>query len=136
MLLKKVDSIISKLDKTLLELEKKELKLKENIKEMNQLENIAEVAVIDSTKSESVRIDEVMSVIRKMQKVSDESKLEQINKMLSKIDADKDGQLQVDDVLKVMLILIRLSELFKKNYKFLCFFLDNRDNWQRKCKFE
>lgn len=101
MLLKKVDSIISKLDKTLLDLEKKESKLKENLKEMNQQENVSDDAVIDSSKSESVHIDEVMNVIRKMQKVPDESKLEQINKMLSKIDADKDGQLQVDDVLKV-----------------------------------
>lgn len=36
-----------------------------------------------------------------MQKVSDESKQDQILKLLEKIDVDKDGKLQVDDVLKV-----------------------------------
>lgn len=36
-----------------------------------------------------------------MKKVSDESKMEQIYKMLEKIDNDRDGQLKVDDVLKV-----------------------------------
>lgn len=39
-----------------------------------------------------------------MQKVPDESKFEQIYKMLGKIDLDKDGQLKVDDVLKVFII--------------------------------
>lgn len=36
-----------------------------------------------------------------MQKVTDESKLEQITELLDRIDDDHDGQLKVDDVLKV-----------------------------------
>lgn len=36
-----------------------------------------------------------------MQKVADESKVEKIFTLLGKIDDDKDGQLKVDDVLKV-----------------------------------
>lgn len=38
-----------------------------------------------------------------MQKVSDESKVEQIIKLLARIDDDKDGKLKVDDVLKVII---------------------------------
>lgn len=37
-----------------------------------------------------------------MQKVPDEQKVEQIQKLLGKIDVDKDGQLKVDDVLRVI----------------------------------
>lgn len=40
-----------------------------------------------------------------MQKLPDEPKLQQIHKMLGKIDVDKDGQLKVDDVLKVNITL-------------------------------
>lgn len=40
-----------------------------------------------------------------MQKLPDEPKLQQIHKMLGKIDVDKDGQLKVDDVLKVNIYL-------------------------------
>lgn len=37
-----------------------------------------------------------------MQKVPDESKLEQIQKMLGRIDDDKDGHLKVDDVVRIV----------------------------------
>lgn len=37
-----------------------------------------------------------------MQKIPDESKMDLITKMLDKIDSDKDGQLKVDDVLKII----------------------------------
>lgn len=100
MLLKKVDSIINKLDKTLTEMEKNCEKIP--VENFIQNDSTSASNKIESTKCESVRIDEVMSAIKKMQKVSDEAKLEQINKMLSKIDADQDGQLKVDDVLKVV----------------------------------
>lgn len=36
-----------------------------------------------------------------MQKLSDESKMQQIYKMLDKIDDDRDGKIEVEDVLKV-----------------------------------
>lgn len=38
-----------------------------------------------------------------MQKVNDESKLELITTLLARIDDDHDGQIKVDDVLKVMM---------------------------------
>lgn len=37
-----------------------------------------------------------------MQKVTDQSKIEQISTFLKKIDDDHDGHLKVDDVLKVV----------------------------------
>lgn len=37
-----------------------------------------------------------------MQKVPDEQKVEQIHKLLGKIDIDKDGQLKVDDVRRII----------------------------------
>lgn len=94
MLLKKVDSMITKLDKTLDDLEKKEAKSQENLKVAGAEE--------PSQKTELVQIEEIINAIRKMQKIPDESKLEQISKILGKIDVDKDGHLKVDDVLKVV----------------------------------
>lgn len=37
-----------------------------------------------------------------MQKVTDQSKMDQISTFLERIDDDRDGQLKVDDVLKVI----------------------------------
>lgn len=37
-----------------------------------------------------------------MQTVPDEKKVEQIHKLLGKIDIDKDGQLKVDDVMRII----------------------------------
>jgi len=94
-LLKKVDSMISKLDKVLADLENTEKKIQEGLKAGG-----AEDA--GGKTSELVRIDEIVNAIRKMQKLPDEPKLQQIHKMLGKIDIDKDGQLKVDDVLKII----------------------------------
>ncbi|KAJ6647318.1 Mitochondrial proton/calcium exchanger protein [Pseudolycoriella hygida] len=93
-LLKKVDSMISKLDKVLEDLENKEKKIQEVLK--------ADGTTDSGKTTELVRIDEIVNAIRKMQKLPDEPKLQQIHKMLGKIDVDKDGQLKVDDVLKII----------------------------------
>lgn len=120
-LLKKVDSMISKLDQVLANLDAKEAKLKATLAE-NQ----------DAPTEELVRIDEIIGAIRKvskliisvicvaikcllhtvccvclcvcvqMQKVPDESKLEQIEKILGRIDDDQDGNLKVDDVVRII----------------------------------
>ncbi|CAO1404525.1 unnamed protein product [Diamesa tonsa] len=95
---RKVNSMISKLDKVLEDLEKKEQEIKIQIGEP-ALEAVAEGA---SKPEELVKVDELMGAIRKIQKVSDESVLEQIQKVLGRIDDDKDGHLKVEDVLKVI----------------------------------
>lgn len=107
-LLKKVDSMISKLDKVLEDLENKEKKIQEAL-----LGNGASDA--DNKASDSVGIDEVVNAIRKMQKLPDEPKLQQIHKMLGKIDIDKDGQLKVDDVLKIIATIGKENVNLKEN---------------------
>lgn len=106
--------MISKLDKALEELEAKEAEIQ------------AKLTEADEKPSELVRIDEIIHAIRKvsilhintiipsnlnfqpnnpvpqMQKVPNESKVVQIQKMLGRIDDDKDGHLKVDDVLRII----------------------------------
>ncbi|KAG4068549.1 hypothetical protein HA402_004890 [Bradysia odoriphaga] len=107
-LLKKVDSMISKLDKVLEDLESKEKKIQEGLK-------VDGAADADSKAPELVRIDEIVNAIRKMQKLPDEPKLQQIHKMLGKIDVDKDGQLKVDDVLKIIATIGKENVNLKEN---------------------
>lgn len=93
LLLRKVDSMISKLDKVLEDLEKKEKALK--AKEANEGE------VDDAKKDELIHIDELMSMIMKIKKIDDGQKLGSIQKLLGKLDLDQDGHLKVDDLLEV-----------------------------------
>ncbi|XP_054741120.1 mitochondrial proton/calcium exchanger protein [Anastrepha obliqua] len=99
LLFKKVNSMIGHLDKVLLDLEKKREGQQKHAKEVEQtpLQNQ------DPTQDEDiVRVAELMDTIKKLQKTSDETRLKQIEKVLSKIDADKDGMITVDEVLKVV----------------------------------
>ncbi|EEB13424.1 leucine zipper-EF-hand-containing transmembrane protein 1, putative [Pediculus humanus corporis] len=90
-LYKKVNSMISKLDVVLDDLENKGEKLK------------ASGVQEEKEKSEElVKIDELMGIIKRLQKVPDESKIHQISKVLEKIDDDRDGAISVDEVLKVI----------------------------------
>lgn len=149
-LLKKVDAMISKLDKVMENLEK-EKKLQADKPE-------------DKTKEELVRIDEVMNAVRKvshskcnwtkllrkliellflfffcceqMQKATDQSKMDQISSFLERIDDDQDGHLKVDDVLKVSqkwptIAMIGFSQ-FKIDAPQSHFSIsDNWNNWKR-----
>ncbi|XP_045449708.1 mitochondrial proton/calcium exchanger protein isoform X2 [Melitaea cinxia] len=88
-----VNNMISKLDSALLELENKEKAL---------------LTTIEQTKSEPekakehlIQIDELMHSIKSLQKVPDEAKLKLIQDVLGRLDDDFDGQLKIDDVLKV-----------------------------------
>ncbi|EDS32673.1 paramyosin [Culex quinquefasciatus] len=108
LLFKKVNSMISKMDTVLDDLEKKEKLLKEQVsaaatEESKQAAAAEEEALRASGASEElVRIDELMSTIRKIKQVPDDSRLDQISKILGKIDDDHDGQIKVEDVLKVI----------------------------------
>lgn len=82
--------MITKLDVVLDDLENKGEKLK------------ASGVQEEKEKSEElVKIDELMGIIKRLQKVPDESKIHQISKVLEKIDDDRDGAISVDEVLKV-----------------------------------
>jgi len=51
--------------------------------------------------SELIKIDELIAVVRKLQNVPDECKIQKIIKILSKIDNDNDGSIRIDTLLKV-----------------------------------
>uniref|UniRef100_A0A182JSN6 Mitochondrial proton/calcium exchanger protein n=1 Tax=Anopheles christyi TaxID=43041 RepID=A0A182JSN6_9DIPT len=99
LLFKKVNSMINRMDTVLTELEVKEKQLKEKMHAAEQSEEIQKPPAADE---ELVRIDELMSAIKKIQNVTDDSRLDQISKILGKIDDDQDGQIKVEDVLKVI----------------------------------
>lgn len=90
-LFKKVNSMISKMDMVLEDLESKGEKIKASVPEEGK-----------EKPEELVKIDELMNVIKRIQKVPDESKIQQISKVLEKIDDDRDGAISVDEVLKVV----------------------------------
>lgn len=128
-LLKKVDAMISRLDNVLADLEKKEKRLQAetignevkhpDLVQIDEvmyairkvcyyyiLSNVLSGAFLSQTAgllntAETNRAFISQFIAFQMKKVSDESKMEQIYKMLEKIDNDRDGQLKVDDVLKV-----------------------------------
>uniref|UniRef100_A0A182Q837 Mitochondrial proton/calcium exchanger protein n=1 Tax=Anopheles farauti TaxID=69004 RepID=A0A182Q837_9DIPT len=99
LLFKKVNSMINKMDTVLSELERKEKQLKEQVHAAEQSEELQKPQAADE---ELVRIDELMSAIKKIKNVTDDSRLDQISKILGKIDDDQDGQIKVEDVLKVI----------------------------------
>ncbi|XP_022919534.2 mitochondrial proton/calcium exchanger protein [Onthophagus taurus] len=91
-LFKKVNRMIGKMDSVLNELELREKQLKKDL----------EVESTDKKKEEILKIDDIMEAIKKIKKVPDESRLQQIHNVLSKIDDDCDGSIKVEDVLKVI----------------------------------
>ncbi|XP_041979843.1 mitochondrial proton/calcium exchanger protein [Aricia agestis] len=101
-----VNNMINKLDSALLELESKE---KELISTLEQTKTEPQKA-----KEHLIQIDELMHSIKSLQKVPDEAKLKLIQDVLGRLDDDFDGQLKIDDVLKMLEIIgnenVNLSE--------------------------
>ncbi|XP_008200628.2 mitochondrial proton/calcium exchanger protein [Tribolium castaneum] len=94
-LFKSVNKMISKLDTVLVELQQKEQQLKKDL----------EVEATDKTKEELLKIDDIIDAIKHIKGVSDESRVDQIVKVLKKMDDDHDGSIKVEDVLKVIEII-------------------------------
>ncbi|XP_046811796.1 mitochondrial proton/calcium exchanger protein, partial [Lucilia cuprina] len=99
MLFKKVNSMIGQLDKVLTDLEEKQNKVKAQDLIGEELTKEQEEA--KRRQQDIVQIDELVQTIKKLKQTSDESRLKQIENVLSKLDADKDGAISVDEVLKV-----------------------------------
>ncbi|XP_013134230.1 PREDICTED: LETM1 and EF-hand domain-containing protein 1, mitochondrial [Papilio polytes] len=101
-----VNNMISKLDAALVELENKEKALKTTL-EHSKTEP-------QKAKEQLIQIDELMHSIKSLQKVPDEAKLKLIQDVLGRLDDDFDGQLKIDDVLKMLEIIgnenVNLSE--------------------------
>lgn len=83
--------MIGKMDKLVEDLASKEKQLKKEL----------ETEETDKKKQELLQIDEIVAAIQKIQKVPDETRIEQIKNVLGKIDDDSDGSVKVEDVLKV-----------------------------------
>lgn len=94
-LFKSVGRMIGKMDKLMVDLEKKEAQLKKDL----------ETEVSDKKKEELLKIDDIIAAIQKIKDVPDQSRLEKIVKVLRKMDDDHDGSLKIDDVLKVIEII-------------------------------
>ncbi|KAL4707601.1 hypothetical protein ACJJTC_001646 [Scirpophaga incertulas] len=92
-----VNNMISKLDSALIELESKEKALKTTLEQTKSEPQKA--------KEHLIQIDELMHSIKSMQKVPDEAKLKLIQDVLGRLDDDFDGQLKIDDVLKMLEII-------------------------------
>ncbi|XP_028179520.1 mitochondrial proton/calcium exchanger protein [Ostrinia nubilalis] len=101
-----VNNMISKLDTVLVELESKEKALKNTLEQTKSEPGKA--------KEQLIQIDELMHSIKSLQKVPDAAKLKLIQDVLGRLDDDFDGQLKVDDVLKMLEIIgnenVNLSE--------------------------
>lgn len=105
-LFKTVNKMINKLDNVLVELEEKEKQLRKDL----------EVEVTDKKKEELLKIDDIITAITKLKGVPDQSKIDQITRLLKKMDDDHDGSLKIDDVLKVRLFIF-LKFLLGIRYK-------------------
>uniref|UniRef100_A0A0A1WWG5 Mitochondrial proton/calcium exchanger protein n=2 Tax=Zeugodacus cucurbitae TaxID=28588 RepID=A0A0A1WWG5_ZEUCU len=103
LLFRKVNSMIGHLDKVLVDLEKKREGKQKKLKPSSEEVLAGPLQSQELTQDDdTVHIEELMNTIKKLQKTSDETRLKQIEKVLSKIDADKDGFITVDEVLNVV----------------------------------
>ncbi|XP_075222913.1 mitochondrial proton/calcium exchanger protein-like isoform X2 [Lycorma delicatula] len=105
-LFKVVNNLIGKLDDHVAKLEQKEEAIKKDLETLQQKKESEDQKVDgkDSqvVKDELLKIDDLIGVIRKIQKVPDDSRLDRISEVLDKMDADQDGAIRVDTVLKVV----------------------------------
>ncbi|XP_043526533.1 mitochondrial proton/calcium exchanger protein [Frieseomelitta varia] len=93
----KVNKMIKKMDAVLTQLESEK-----QMKELQRKTIVDKEATISKTAEELVKIDELISVIKKIQNVPDEHRLQRISEILAKIDDDRDGAIKIEDVLKVL----------------------------------
>lgn len=95
-LFKKVNKMINKMDAVLTQLESEK-----QMKELQKNTVGEEEVTVSQTAEELVKIDELISVIKKIQNVPDQHRLQRIAEILAKIDDDRDGSIKIEDVLKV-----------------------------------
>lgn len=95
-LFKKVNKMINKMDAVLTQLESEK-----QMKELQKNTVGEEEITVSKTAEELVKIDELISVIKKIQNVPDQHRLQRIAEILAKIDDDRDGSIKIEDVLKV-----------------------------------
>lgn len=86
----KVNKMINKMDAVVSELEKQKVQLSDKVdKEEEEKERL-------------LRIEDIVNVVKKIKNVDDDVRLENITKVLRKMDDDCDGSIDVEHVLKVI----------------------------------
>ncbi|GFV91500.1 hypothetical protein TNCV_2384601 [Trichonephila clavipes] len=96
----KVDKMISKMDNLLEELNKEKDSLQQQIDD-----KVKEGVKIGKERDDIIGINELVLAIRRIQKVSDDTRLQRIADVLEKMDVDHDGAVEIDHVLKVIELL-------------------------------
>lgn len=96
----KVDKMISKMDNLLEELNKEKDSLQQQIDD-----KVKEGVNIGKERDDIIGINELVLAIRRIQKVSDDTRLQRIADVLEKMDVDHDGAVEIDHVLKVIELL-------------------------------
>lgn len=107
-LFNKVNKMINKMDAVLAQLE-----CEKQMKESQKTDSVKETGNSEAA-AELVKIDELITAIKKIQNVPDQHRLQRIAEILAKIDNDRDGSIKIEDVLKVLELIgkedIKLSK--------------------------
>lgn len=114
---KRLDSMVNKMDKVMSDLEEKKEKLVEKIEFLKSKEEVekekvetgsdSSVGTIKVHSDNLVNINELLTNIKKLQKVEDKDKIKRIIDVLDSMDVDHDGNVEVEHVVKVLELLIR-----------------------------
>ncbi|XP_054708538.1 mitochondrial proton/calcium exchanger protein-like [Uloborus diversus] len=96
----KVNKMISKMDALLDSLNREKNTLQQQIDD-----KMKEGVAIVKERDDIISVNELVLAIRRIQKVSDDTKLQRIADVLEKMDVDRDGAVEVDHVLKVIELL-------------------------------
>jgi LETM1 and EF-hand domain-containing protein 1 len=97
-LYKRVNKMIEKMDSVVSELQQEESSLKAQLQE----EGVGE-----SKKSQLIATEKLIEAIQKFRTVSDPARLERIADVVGNLDADRDGHVELDDVMKVIELIGR-----------------------------
>lgn len=96
----KVNKMISKMDKLLEDLTQERKALQQQLDD-----KLKEGDTAVKERDDIISINELVLAIRRIQKVSDDTRLQRIADVLDKMDLDHDGAVEVDHVLKVIELL-------------------------------
>jgi len=96
----RVNKILRRTDNLVAKLQKRQEKIHEKIQAMEPEDHQT-----DEHKEQIVTIQEIIEAVNKLQKSHNQDKVDQIAQVLSMMDADADGVIKVDHVLKVIELL-------------------------------
>lgn len=123
-----VGRMIGKMDKAITKMEKSKKPIEEKIEEGK-----AEQA----SKDELVSIDELLQALTKLQKTPDDTKMKKIYDVLSHMDIDQDGNIEVDDVIKVLDLMSKEHEnITSRQLREVIEMLDKEENLELVKKLE